>query len=121
MVVFLGLFLASALPLSSSMAAAKPGGKCPTLNKTTTIKSGGITKQYKCLVDYYGDNTWILQKPSLVKSVPKKSTSGGYWTTSCITTEVPNPNYDGRPTDSRGHIQWPTIKTQQCSQIWIQK
>ena len=49
------------------------------------------------------------------------NSNNGYWTTNCINVEVPNPNYDGRPTDSRGHIQWPTIKTQQCSQVWVKK
>lgn len=52
---------------------------------------------------------------------PSNDTNNGYWTTNCVTTEVPNPLYDGTPTDSRGRIQWPTIKTQQCSQVWVQK
>jgi len=47
--------------------------------------------------------------------------NNGYWTTNCVTTEVPNPLYDGTPTDSRGHIQWPTVKTQQCSQVWVKQ
>jgi hypothetical protein len=47
--------------------------------------------------------------------------NNGYWTTNCVTTEVPNPLYDGTPTDSRGQIQWPTIKSQKCSQVWVQK
>lgn len=64
---------------------------------------------------------WSKAQPISKKPTPTKSANSGYWATSCITTEVPNPNYDGRPTDSRGHIQWPTIKTQQCSQVWVKK
>ena len=52
---------------------------------------------------------------------PGNNSNKGYWTKNCVTTEVPNPLYDGTPTDSRGHIQWPTIKTQQCSQVWVQE
>lgn len=52
---------------------------------------------------------------------PGNKSNNGYWTTNCVTTEAPNPLYDGTPTDSRGHIQWPTIKTQKCSQVWVEK
>ncbi len=52
------------MSLSPSYAAVKQGDKCPTLNKTITVKSGSTSKSYKCLIDYYGDKTWTLQKPT---------------------------------------------------------
>jgi len=51
----------------------------------------------------------------------KNNSNSGYWKPFCITIEVPNPNYDGRVTDSRGSIQWPTIKTEQCSEVWVKE
>lgn len=69
LIIGLVIFLAPALPLSVSMAAEKPGGKCPVLNKTTTIKSGSTTRQYKCLIDRTGANAWILlPKPKSLES-----------------------------------------------------
>ena len=73
LIFLLLVFLGSSFPLNSSMAAAKPGGKCPVLNKTITIKSGNTTKQYKCLVDFYGDNVWTLNPK--VKSLESSRTS----------------------------------------------
>ena len=64
---------------------------------------------------------WSKAIPIVKTPSTTNNSNSGYWTTSCITTEVANPNYDGRVTDSRGHIQWPTIKTQQCSKIWVKK
>lgn len=47
------------------------------------------------------------------------NSSNGYWTTNCINVEVPNPNYDA----SKGYsavVNEPTIRTQQCSQVWVE-
>jgi hypothetical protein len=57
--------------------------------------------------------------PQNVEASPQNNQSKGHFETVCTTTEMPNPNYDGRPTDDRGFIQWPTITTRQCNQVWI--
>lgn len=46
--------------------------------------------------------------------------NNGYWTTNCVNVQVPNPNYNA----SKGFsavVNEPTIRTQRCSQIWVQK
>lgn len=48
------------------------------------------------------------------------NSNNGYWTTNCVNVEVPNPNYNA----SKGFsavVNEPTIRTQQCSQVWVQK
>jgi len=62
--ILIGFLLAFFLPLSPTFGAVKPGEKCPTLNKTITVKSGSLNlgtfsvKQYICLIDYYGNKVW---------------------------------------------------------------
>jgi hypothetical protein len=51
---------------------------------------------------------------------PGSNSSNGYWTTKCATVEYPNPNYDAR----RGFsavVNEPTVRTQECSQVWVQE
>jgi exopolysaccharide biosynthesis protein len=61
--LFLAVLITSLMSISTSYAAVKQGGKCPTINKVTTVKSGSTSKTFKCLIDYYGEKTWTLQKP----------------------------------------------------------
>jgi hypothetical protein len=48
------------------------------------------------------------------------NSKNGYWTTNCVNVEVPNPNYNANKGFS-AVVNEPTIRTQECSQIWIQK
>ena len=57
--------------------------------------------------------------PKNVEATPQNTQSAGHFETICTSTEMPNPNYDGRVTDDRGVIQWPTITTRQCNEVWV--
>ena len=48
------------------------------------------------------------------------NSNDGYWTTKCATVEFPNPNYDARKGFS-AVVNEPTVRTQQCSQVWVQE
>jgi hypothetical protein len=64
-----------------------------------------------------GEN--VEATPENIEATPQNTQAAGHFETICTTTEVPNPNYDGRVTDDRGVIQWPTITTRQCNQVWV--
>lgn len=95
--------------------------------KTECDNPGDISSDGQYMCAGHGAFYWLLIEDLATFSnedsnnESSNESNNGYWTTNCVTTEVPNPLYDGTPTDSRGHIQWPTIKTQQCSQVWVQK
>ena len=46
--------------------------------------------------------------------------NNGYWTTNCVNVEVPNPNYNASKGFS-AFVNEPTIRTRQCSQVWVEK
>lgn len=64
----------------------------------------------------------VWSKPQPISKNPSstKTSNSGYWTTQCVTNEVANPSYD----PSKGFsaiVNEPTIRTQQCSQVWVNK
>lgn len=65
---------------------------------------------------------WVSLKELATNTGESSSnnSNNGYWTTNCIQVEVPNPNYNA----SKGFsavVNEPTIRTQQCSQVWVQE
>lgn len=102
-------------PTSKSISVV-PGAECDTADE--------ISGDGKYICSWHGTGVWTRiedagSDPNEGQIAPPTSKSRGHFEAVCQTIEIPNPNYDGRPTDSRGHIQWPTIRTQQCSQVWI--
>jgi hypothetical protein len=102
-------------PTSKSVSVV-PGSECDIADE--------ISDDGKYICSWHGTGVWTRIKdsgsnPNEGQIAPPTVKSTGHFETVCQTIELPNPNYDGRPTDSRGHIQWPTIRTQQCSQVWV--
>jgi hypothetical protein len=88
--------------------------------ETECDNPGNISSDGKYLCEGHGAYYWISIEN--LESEPSQNTSSnqdnGYWKNNCTYVDVPNPNYDAR----KGFSAWvnePTIRTQQCSQIWV--
>jgi hypothetical protein len=103
------------LLIPSSANAAFEGSKCSSLGSTKVVS--GV--HYYCSARYSASKVWIRDYSlSPTKNTAANSQNKGHWVTSCRTTEVANPNYNA----SKGYsaiVNEPTIRTQQCSQVWV--
>ena len=116
LVVLIGLIQPSAY------ASAGPTGE--SCSKYLKIeKFGGYNfvciKAPRSLSNPFGKKlVWSKPQPISKNSTPAKNTNSGYWTTKCVTNEFPNPNYDPYKGPS-AIVNEPTIRTQSCSQVWV--
>lgn len=64
---------------------------------------------------------WVLLQDLATDSVEveENNSNDGYWATNCVTVEKPNPNYNPYKGFS-AVVNEPTIRTQECSQVWVQ-
>ena len=84
--------------------------------------AGDVSPDGKYVCAGRGAFYWVslLDLQTNVDEDTTNNSNDGYWTTNCINVEIPNPNYNA----SKGFsavVNEPTIRTQQCSQIWVEK
>jgi hypothetical protein len=88
--------------------------------KTECDYAGDISPDGKYVCAGRGMFYWVLLQDlaTNVSENTSNNSDSGYWTTECRTVEVANPNYNA----SKGFsavVNEPTIRTQECSQVWI--
>lgn len=88
--------------------------------------AGDISSDGKYMCAGRGAFYWVLIEDLATNSneepgnASSNNSNNGYWTTNCVDVEVPNPNYNASKGFS-AFVNEPTIRTRQCSQVWVQK